>query len=135
MRVAISGWFSGQTVGSGQYTDELLVALRGGAREGDQFALVAPERRTGRVGKVLFEQVVFPRLASGYDVAHVPYSAMPSRPLPTTVLTVHDLILLVLDDYRGAESAGMLPVLVDRHHIFGNGYRRVADLRGIDEFI
>lgn len=40
-----------------------------------------------------------------------------------------------LDDYRGAESAGMLAVLVDRHHIFGNGYRRVADLRGIDEFI
>jgi putative hydrolase of the HAD superfamily len=40
-----------------------------------------------------------------------------------------------LDDYRGSESAGMLPVLVDRHGIFGNGYRCVADLRGVNEFI
>ncbi len=40
-----------------------------------------------------------------------------------------------LDDYRGAESAGMLPVLVDRHGLFGNGYRCVTDLRGLYAFL
>ena len=39
-----------------------------------------------------------------------------------------------LDDYRGAESAGMRPVLVDRAGMFGNGYVRVADLRGLYDF-
>jgi putative hydrolase of the HAD superfamily len=37
-----------------------------------------------------------------------------------------------LDDYRGAESAGLTAVLVDRHGLFDDGYRRVRDLRGLD---
>ncbi len=37
-----------------------------------------------------------------------------------------------LDDYRGAESAGMRAVLVDRKGAFDNGYRRVRDLRELD---
>lgn len=36
-----------------------------------------------------------------------------------------------LDDYRGAESAGMRPVLVDRAGVFADGYLKVADLRGL----
>jgi mannose-1-phosphate guanylyltransferase len=36
-----------------------------------------------------------------------------------------------LDDYRGAESAGMLPILVDRTESFADGFRRVSDLRGV----
>jgi putative hydrolase of the HAD superfamily len=40
-----------------------------------------------------------------------------------------------LDDYRGAESAGMRAVLVDRAGLFSNGYVRVADLRGLDELL
>jgi putative hydrolase of the HAD superfamily len=40
-----------------------------------------------------------------------------------------------LDDYRGAESAGMLAVLVDRADIFDNGYRRVRDLRGVRDLV
>ncbi|MFZ5788894.1 MAG: HAD-IA family hydrolase [Acidobacteriota bacterium] len=40
-----------------------------------------------------------------------------------------------LDDYRGAESAGMTAVLVDRQGLFADGYRRVRDLRGLDEFL
>lgn len=40
-----------------------------------------------------------------------------------------------LDDYRGAESAGIRAVLVDREGIFGNGYDRVSDLRGVHAFI
>lgn len=40
-----------------------------------------------------------------------------------------------LDDYRGAESAGLSAVLVDRHGLFANGYRRISDLRGIDDLL
>lgn len=40
-----------------------------------------------------------------------------------------------LDDYRGAESAGVAAVLLDRHGLFGNGYRRVPDLRGVYAFL
>lgn len=36
-----------------------------------------------------------------------------------------------LDDYRGAESAGMTSVLLDRHNLFSDGYRRISDLRGL----
>lgn len=40
-----------------------------------------------------------------------------------------------LDDYRGAECAGARPLLLDRHGLFTNGYRRIADLRGIHAFL
>jgi len=40
-----------------------------------------------------------------------------------------------LDDYRGATSVGMQAVLVDRYGLFANGYRRVADLRGLDAIL
>jgi putative hydrolase of the HAD superfamily len=40
-----------------------------------------------------------------------------------------------LDDYRGAESAGMRAVLVDRGGIFSDGYLRVADLRGLYDLV
>lgn len=40
-----------------------------------------------------------------------------------------------LDDVRGAESAGIVPVLVDRAWIFEDGYQRVRDLRGLYGFV
>jgi putative hydrolase of the HAD superfamily len=40
-----------------------------------------------------------------------------------------------LDDVRGAESAGMDAVLVDRSWVFSNGYRRIRDLRGLYELL
>jgi len=40
-----------------------------------------------------------------------------------------------LDDYRGAESAGMRAVLVDRAGIFANSYLRVADLRELYDLV
>ncbi len=40
-----------------------------------------------------------------------------------------------LDDYRGAESAGMRAVLVDRAGTFTDGYVRVRDLRGLYELV
>ncbi len=40
-----------------------------------------------------------------------------------------------LDDYRGAESAGMRAVLVDRDGTFGDGYVRISDLRGLYDIV
>lgn len=40
-----------------------------------------------------------------------------------------------LDDYRGAESAGIGALLLDRHGLFSDGYRRISDLRGIYGFV
>ncbi len=39
-----------------------------------------------------------------------------------------------LDDYRGAQSAGMRAVLVDRLGLFLNGYARVKDLEGLYDY-
>jgi len=40
-----------------------------------------------------------------------------------------------LDDYRGAESAGMRAVLVDRAGLFAHPYLRVADLRELYDMV
>lgn len=40
-----------------------------------------------------------------------------------------------LDDVRGAESAGIDAVLVDRWASFENGYRKIDDLRGLHELL
>ncbi len=40
-----------------------------------------------------------------------------------------------LDDYRGAESAGMRAVLVDRAGLFAHAYLRVADLRELYDLV
>jgi putative hydrolase of the HAD superfamily len=40
-----------------------------------------------------------------------------------------------LDDYRGAESAGMRAVLVDRTGIFADGYLKVSNLRGLYDMV
>lgn len=39
------------------------------------------------------------------------------------------------DDYQGAERAGVAAVLLDRHGLFADGYRRISDLRGVHAFI
>lgn len=55
------------------------------------------------VRKVWFEQVTFPRICNelAVDVAHVPYWAPPLRSIVPTVVTIHDLIPLLLPEYRG----------------------------------
>lgn len=103
MKVILNGWFAGQHVGSGQYTDQLLAAFRALAPAdgptGDHLTLVQPSGR-GALAKLWFEQVTFPRHSAGADIAHVPYWAPPLRPIVPTVVTVHDLIPLLLPDYR-----------------------------------
>jgi glycosyltransferase involved in cell wall biosynthesis len=145
MRIAINGWFLGQAgTGSGQYLDGLLRHMPEVAPE-HQFLLVAPsdvsrvtfpglqleylsvESQSWRsnLGKVLFEQVVFPRACRrwGADVAHVPYWGSPLwRPVPT-VVTVHDLIPLLLPAYRGG-----LPVRLYTRLVAASARRAAAVL-------
>ncbi len=139
MRVAINGWFwDSPTTGSGQYTRRLvehlaalepdlevvLVAPRGRGFHVSRFtshvsrsappATQNPKPGTSNFGKVWFEQVVFPRAcaALGADVAHVPYWAPPMRPPVPTVVTIHDLIPLLLREYRGGPLVRLYTALV-----------------------
>jgi glycosyltransferase involved in cell wall biosynthesis len=123
VRIAINAWFLNQPgTGSGQYVQNLMRLMPTIAPE-HQFLLVAPPDcftftvpgpgvetwpthlpgRASRIGKVLFEQVIFPRICHrwGANVAHVPYWGSPLwMPVPT-VVTIHDLIPLLLPAYRG----------------------------------
>ncbi len=120
-----------QTTGSGQYTVELLRALLAQG-SGAQFLLARPARRPSgrdevlpvewkthltafdlptpldRLGenwaKLAFEQITFPRFCARerVDVAHVPYWAPPLACQEPLVVTIHDLIPLLLPDYRGS---------------------------------
>lgn len=97
-RVLVSGWFAGQSFGSGQYTDQLAAAL-GDLPTPPHLDLVRPTAR-GAIAKVHFEQWTIPRAAHRHDLLHVPYWAPPLRaPIPT-IVTVHDLIPLLLPAYR-----------------------------------
>lgn len=97
-RVLVSGWFAGQTFGSGQYADRLVEAM--GDLPGAPAIDVLRPRARGAVAKVRFEQWTVPRSSAGHDVLHVPYWAPPlHQPVPT-VVTVHDLIPLLLPAYR-----------------------------------
>lgn len=97
MRIALNGWFAGQSVGSGQYTDQLLAAL--GQRDDVEVQVVHPDRPDA-FAKLLFEQRSFPTAARSADLAHVPYWAPPLAARVPVVVTVHDLIPLLLPAYR-----------------------------------
>jgi glycosyltransferase involved in cell wall biosynthesis len=134
VRIAINAWFLNQPgTGSGQYLHGLLDSLPGLAPE-DEFLLVSPAPEpdlspfqlrpevwpvppwiTGSsVGKVLFEQVLFPRACRrwGADVAHVPYWGSPLLPTVPTVVTIHDVIPLRLPAYRGGPLVRLYTRLV-----------------------
>lgn len=127
MHILVNGWFAGRdTAGSGQYIDHLLRYLPavGAAyritvllpESGDQerkpvtrnhSSLVtchlSPPHLPRQLAKLWWEQISVPLAARrlGADVLFVPYWAAPLwQPVPT-VVTVHDLIPLLLPDYRG----------------------------------
>lgn len=114
IKLAVSGWFSGRGVGSGQYTDALVAALADTALPAEQIRLVYPRWGAGRVAKLLFEQAHFPLWTSECDIAHVPYWAPPVRPSVPTVVTIHDLIPLLLPEYRRSVSSRAYTALVAR---------------------
>ncbi|MGC9520875.1 MAG: glycosyltransferase family 4 protein [Anaerolineae bacterium] len=122
MRVALNGWFwNHPETGSGQYTRRLVQALEsvdpqlslkvllpsdsplGSLDEGRATDFVVHPIRRTNLHKLWWEQVLVPRLAErvNADVIHAPYWAPPcAAPLPV-VVTVHDIIPLLLPDYRG----------------------------------
>lgn len=139
MQVIINGWFwNSPTTGSGQYTRHLAAALS--ALDADlQITLVIPTDKKqdaggkrqettvpascilhpvpcsrSNLGKIWFEQIAFPRACRclDADVAHVPYWAPPMVPSVPTVVTIHDLIPLLLRDYRGGPLVRFYTALV-----------------------
>lgn len=119
MRIAINAWFwNSPTTGSGEYTRRLVEHLTALAPD-LEIQTISPRAslqtcRLADLYKVWFEQVVFPcacrRLKA--DVAHVPYWAPPLLPLVPTVVTIHDLIPLVLSEYRGGPWVRLYTALV-----------------------
>ncbi|MBL8046549.1 MAG: glycosyltransferase family 4 protein [Anaerolineales bacterium] len=123
MRVVLNGWFLAHDAhtGTGQYTRALLNWLPQVAPQND-YVVVIPDRRdregfenlhglnihsvpcgSSNLAKVRFEQQLFPAACRELkaDVAHVPYWAPPlSSPAPV-IVTIHDVIPLVLPEYRG----------------------------------
>lgn len=128
MRIGINGAFWGQeTTGSGQYLHHLWRTLPSVASQ-DEYILCAPswaraasdnnaaygvcrvlstpfDRINENMAKVWFEQVAYSRACAKWsvDVAHAPYFASPLWPSAPTVVTIHDLIPLLLPDYRGSK--------------------------------
>jgi glycosyltransferase involved in cell wall biosynthesis len=116
MRVAINGWFwNSPTTGSGQYTRRLMEELDALAPD-TEVTPITPASRSANLYKVWFEQIAFPRACAqiGTDVAHVPYWAPPFHPTVPTVVTIHDLIPLLLPEYRGGPLVQLYTALVSR---------------------
>ena len=121
--LVVNGWFWGQLhTGSGQYLHGLARHLPPAGPD-HSFTLVLPSaseiatpagwrvviappaarRSNDNLAKLWFEQVTFPRGCRRLDadIAFVPYWGSPwLRPCRTAV-TVHDIIPLLLPDYRG----------------------------------
>ncbi len=137
MRIVINGWFTNQPdTGSGQYTLQLLKQLPRVAPQ-HEYALVVPHKGSFKIHditpdtdlqplasniqrprsdfrKLLFEQSIMPRAASAYeaDVLHVPYWAPPLRSSVPIVVTIHDIIPLILPQYRGGALVRVYTQLV-----------------------
>jgi glycosyltransferase involved in cell wall biosynthesis len=131
MHVALNAFFWNRPdTGSGQYLRQLVYHLNRLVSDLD-LTLVYPHAdepdavppsvrvwrepaRPGHLGKILFEQIAFPRACRelGADAAHVPYWGPPLQaPLPL-VTTVHDLITLAVRDYRRGFRARLYNSLV-----------------------
>lgn len=135
MRVAINGWFWDQpSTGSGQTVRYLVPALveqdpaleiilvvpewiaddQGLASLAGRVSLRPVPCRPGNLGKLWFEQSTFPRVCRqlGADLVHIPYFAPPLSPLLPTVVTIHDLIPMVMPQYRGSALVRLYTSLV-----------------------
>ncbi|MCA9935945.1 MAG: glycosyltransferase family 4 protein [Ardenticatenaceae bacterium] len=134
MHVALNGYFWKRPfVGSGQYLRQLVYHLNRSVSDLD-ITLICPQEpgevepegvppsvhvklvpvRPGNVGKVLFEQIYFPRACRevGADVVHVPYWGGPLRSPVPLVVTVHDLTTLLIPEYRRPFKARFYNALV-----------------------
>ncbi|MEK7328317.1 MAG: glycosyltransferase, partial [Chloroflexota bacterium] len=122
MRIALNGWFYDQPhTGSGQYLRELLAQLPAVAPDVEPI-LIVPKHAALitnnqlpitnynlqspisnlNLSKVWFEQIGFPRACRQLkaDLAHIPYWAPPlASPVPF-VVTIHDIMPILLPEYR-----------------------------------
>jgi len=135
MRIVLNGWFAVHDVqtGSGQYLRALLEWLPRVAPE-HEYHLVVPQSGLARLplpegagyqvtavrcgasnfDKVRFEQWQYPRLCRALraDLAHVPYWAPPLASPAPIVVTIHDIIPLLMPEYRRGRRAGLYTALV-----------------------
>ena len=134
MHAAINAYFWNQPfTGSGQYTRQLVYHLNRYIADLD-ITLVFPQVegagpadgvppsinvinvpvRPGHKGKVLFEQIHFPRVCReiGAAVAHVPYWGGPLHSSTPLVVTVHDLTTMLMPEYRRGMQARLYNSLV-----------------------
>lgn len=135
MRIALNGWFWGQTsTGSGQVLHGLVRWLPRVAADDSRWLILpghvpavadAPGWQVARLptpldrlyadlAKVWFEQITFPLACRrlGVDVAHVPYWGSPWWRPCRIVVTVHDLIPLLQPEYRGGPLQRLYTALV-----------------------
>ena len=134
MHVALNGYFWNQPhTGSGQYTRQLVYHLNrlvsdldltlifpqppGGAEPEQLPPSVRIHRvplRPGHLGKVIFEQLDFPRActAVGAELAHVPYWGSPLRSPVPVIVTIHDLITMIFREYQRSPAAKFYNALV-----------------------
>lgn len=132
MHIAINAFFWNRPdTGSGQYTRHLVYYLNRLVSD-LRLTLVYPlgmgelERvppsvrvkgvvsRPGHLGKVIFEQITFPRTCQeiGADLAHVPYWGPSLRSSVPQIVTIHDIITMLFREYRQGLKARLYNALV-----------------------
>jgi len=84
------------------------------AGAGSTRLLKSPFDRRRQLAKVWFEQLGFPWAARRAGLAHYPYFAAPLIPTVPTVVTVHDLVPVLLADYRRTAAEKLYTALVSR---------------------
>ena len=163
MHAAINGYFWNRPfVGSGQYTRQLVFHLNKFVSD-LKITLIFPQipgeeepqdvppevlvkrvpAREGHLGKVLFEQQLFPKACRevGADLAHVPYWGAPLRSPVPMVVTVHDLTTLLVPEYNQGAKARLYNALVSAsargaNHIITDSFAsklEIVDHLGIGE--
>ncbi len=132
MRLGINGYFLDKPMtGSGQYAINLLRQLGSRAKHellvfcptesacararemiGSNAVMLRP-RLPGDLGKLWFEQVTLPRACRKHriDLLHVPYFGSPYFTPCKTVVTIHDLIMLILPEHRGSRLVRLYTAL------------------------
>ena len=155
MHVAINAYFWNQPfTGSGQYIRQLVTHLNRHVSD-LQITLLFPQRdgadqptevpsgvavhsipiRSGHIGKMLFEQIQFPRACRelGADLAHIPYWGNPLQsPIPQ-VVTVHDLTTILMPEYRRSPRARAYNALVSAsargaNHVITDSFASKLDI-------
>jgi glycosyltransferase involved in cell wall biosynthesis len=134
MHVAINAYFWNRpNSGSGQYTRQLVYHLNRLVSD-LEISLIYPQTlgeagpeavppsvnvipvpvRGGHLGKVHFEQILFPGACrkAGVDLAHVPYWGSPLQSPVPLVVTIHDLTTLLVREYHRGIRARLYNALI-----------------------